>query len=117
MCTLGKRSFSPLDQVEKIFERQVGMQAADDVELRHRLGVARSRGLPCLFQSHGVAGRVALLAAEGAQLAGRHAHIGRIDVAIDVEVGHVAVHALAHVVGQPAHGQHVAASHRAPARR
>ena len=28
-------------------------------------------------------------------------------MAIDVEVGHVAVHALAHVICQPAHGQHV----------
>jgi len=28
-------------------------------------------------------------------------------VAIDVEVGYVAVHPLAHMVGQPANGQHI----------
>ncbi len=77
------------------------------MKLRDRLGIAGGRGLPCLFEGHGVAGGVALFAAEGAELAGRHADVGGVDVAIDVEVGHVAVHPLAHVVGQPAHGQHV----------
>ena len=84
------------------------MQAADDVELGDGFGVAGGRGLPCLFKGHGVAGRVALLAAEGAELAGRHAHICGVDVAIDVEVSHVAMHPLAHMVGQPTHGKHVA---------
>ena len=83
------------------------LQAADDVELGHRLGVAGGCRLPGLFQRHGVAGRVALLAAKGAQPAVGHANIGGIDVAIDVEVGHIAVHPLAHMIGQPAHRQHV----------
>jgi hypothetical protein len=52
-------------------------------------------------------GRIALLASEGAQLAGRHANIGGVDVPVHVEVRYVAMHPLAHMVGQPAHGQHV----------
>ena len=107
MCTLGKRCFEPAHQVEEILERQVRVQSAHDVKLGHRLRIARGRRLPRLFERHGVAGRVALLAPEGAQLAGRHAHVGGVDVAIHVEVSHVAVHPLAHMVGQPAHRQHV----------
>ena len=114
---LGKALLQAADQVEEVFERQVGMQAADDVELGDCFGVAGGRRLPGLFESHGVAGRVALLAAKGAELAGRHADVGGVDVAIDVEVGHVAVHPLAHVVGQPADGQHVGRSRRAQGRR
>ena len=95
-------------QIEEILKWQIGMQAADDVELGDRLGVSGGRGLEGFFERHGVgAGRV-LLAAEGAQAAGGHADVGRIDVAVDVEVRLVAVHALAHVVGQPAHGEDVA---------
>ena len=32
-------------QIEKIFERQIGMQAADDVKLGDRLGVSRGRAV------------------------------------------------------------------------
>ena len=53
------------------------MQSADNMKLRHRLRVARGRSLPRLFERHRVAGRIALLASEGAQLARRHANIGR----------------------------------------
>ena len=105
---LGETLFEAADEIEEELERQIGVQAADDVEFGDGFGVAGSRGLPRLIESHGVTGGVALFAAEGAKLAGRHAHIGGVDVAIDVEVGHVAVHPLAHMVGQPAHGKHVA---------
>ena len=104
---LGKALLEAADQVEEELEGQIGVQAADDVELGDGFGVAGGRGLPSFFEGHGVAGGIALFAAEGAELAGRHADVGGVDVAIDVEVGHVAVHPLAHVVGQPAHGQHV----------
>ena len=107
-CTCGKRCFRPETEIEKILERQIGMQAADDVELGDRFGVSGGRGLESLFERHGVgAGRV-LLASEGAEAAGRNADVGGIDVPVDVEVGLVAVHALAHVVGQPADGEDVA---------
>ena len=83
------------------------MQATDDVELGYRLGVSRSGGLEGLFERHGVsAGRI-FLAAKGAQAAGGYANIRGIDVAIDVEVGVVAMQALAHLIGQPSHRQDV----------
>jgi len=51
--------------------------------------------------------RHALGAAKGAQAAVGHAYVGRIDMAVHVEVGDVAMHPLAHMVGQPADGQDV----------
>ena len=84
------------------------MQSADDMKFRDRLAVSGRSGLECLFQRHGVgAGRV-FLSAKGAQTARRHAHIRGIDVAIDVEVGLVAMHTLADGIGHPAHGKNVA---------
>ena len=110
---LGETFFEPLDQIQEELKRQIGVQAADDVELGDGFRVAGGRGLPRLIEGHGVARGIALFAAEGAELAGRDAHVGGVDVAIDVEVGHVAVHPLAHMVGQPTHGQHVTVSRRA----
>ena len=84
------------------------MQAADDVKLGDRFRVAGGRRLKGLFQRHGVgAGRI-FLASERAQAAGGDADVRRIDVAVDVEVRGVAVHPLAHPVGQPADGENVA---------
>ncbi len=83
------------------------MQTADDVKLGDGLAVTGSRRLIRLFQGHGVTGWIALLAAECAELAGRHADVGRIDVAIDVEVGYVAMHPLADMVGEPADCEYV----------
>ena len=116
MCTLGKRCLRPRIEIEEKLKRQIGVQAADNVKLRDGFGIAGRGGFPCFFESHGVAGGVAFFAAEGAELAGGDAHVGGVDVAIDVEVGHVAMQPLAHMVGQPAHGQHVAASRRGPCR-
>ena len=114
---LGETLLEAANQIEEELKRQIGVQAADDVKLGDCLGIAGGRGFPSLIEGHGVTRRVAFFAAEGAQLAGRHAYIGRVDVAIDVEVGHVAVHPLAHMVSQPAHCEHIAASHRAPGHR
>src|SRR5579859_958637 len=83
------------------------MQAANDVKFGDRLGVARGRGLKGLFQGHGVCARSVFFAAEGTEPAGSHADVGWVDVAIDVEVRHVAVQALAHLVRQPAQGQDI----------
>ena len=84
------------------------MQSTDDVELGDRLGVSGGCGFESFFQRHGVsAGRI-FLASEGAEAAGGDADVGRIDVAIDVEVGLIAMHALANVVRQPADGEDVA---------
>lgn len=70
-------------------------------------GCGRFKGL---FQGHGVGSGGIFLAAEGAQAAGRDAHVRRIDMAIDVEVGLVAMETLANEVGHPSHSQNVARS-------
>ena len=83
------------------------MQAAHDVKFRHRFAVAFARALPDFLERHGVGLRVAHALAESAQAATGHAHVGGVDVAVDVEVGGVAVQPLAHQVGQVAHAQNV----------
>src|SRR5258708_14874822 len=98
------------DEVQKILKRQIRVQPADNVELRNRFTVTGSRGLERLFEGHGVsAGRI-FLAAESAQPASGNADVGRINVAVYVEVRLVAVHALANLVGKPADGQNVASA-------
>ncbi len=104
---LGKPLLQPADQIQKILQREVGMEPADNVKLRNRLGVSGGRRLPGLFERHGVPGRIALLAAEGAELASRHANIRGIDMAIDVEIGHIAMHLFPHIIRKPANSQHV----------
>ena len=90
-------------QVFKIFQRQIRMQAADNVKLCHGFRQALSSGGEGFFQRHGVgAGRV-FLAAKRAQPARGHAHVGRIDVPVHVEVRDIAVHLFADIVGQPAY--------------
>ena len=84
------------------------MQAAHNVKFRDRLAPAFARRLPDLFERHRVRIRIALLLAERAQPATRHADIGRIDMAVDVEIRDIAMHAFAHDVGQVAQRQHVA---------
>ena len=104
---LRKALLKPGDQIEKILERQIGMQSANDVEFRNRFAVTGSRRLESFFQGHGVgAGRI-FLPAEGAQPASRHAHIRGIQMTVDVEVSRVAVHSLAHMIGQPSDRQNV----------
>jgi len=95
-------------EIEELLKRQVGMQSADDVKLRDGLGVAGSRGLEGLVERHGVGTGRILLAAESAQAACGDADIGRIDMAVDVEVSFVAMHALADEVRHPSDGQNVA---------
>src|ERR1035438_5606894 len=95
------------DQIDVVLEWQVGVQAADDVKLRNRFAVAGSSGVPDFFQRHGVGAGGVLLAAKGAQAAGGHANIGVIDMAVNVEVGDVAVHPLANGGGQPDNRQNV----------
>ncbi len=83
------------------------MQTANDVKLRHRLAVPAGRGLPRLLERHGVGPSCVFLTAKGTQPAGRDADIGRIDMPVHVEIGDIAVHSLAHQVGQPADTQNV----------
>ena len=83
------------------------MQAADHVKFGGAFADALFGALPDLFEREGVgAGRVGV-AAEGAELAMRHADVGRIDVPVDVEVADVAVALLANVIGEPAEREQV----------
>ncbi len=84
------------------------MQPPDDMKFGDRLTVPGRRGFERLLKRHRVGPGRIFLAAEGAKAAGRDAHIRGIDMAIDVEVGLVAMHALADVIGHPAHGEHIA---------
>ena len=104
---LGKTLFEPGDEIKKILERQIGMQSAHNVKFGHGFAVAGSRGLEGFFQCHRVSPRRVLLAAESAQTAGGHADVGRIQVAIDVEIRSVAMQSLADVIRQPTHGQNI----------
>ncbi len=90
-------------------QRQLGMQAADNVEFSHRLAPAFTRAMPDFVQGPGVSLRILGSLSEGAQLAACHANIGRIDVPVDVKPRDVAVFALAHQVGHIAQGQNIGA--------
>jgi len=105
---LGETHFQAADKIEKIFEGQIGMEAADDVELGDGFGVAGGCRFPGFFEGHGVPSGIAFGAAEGAEAAVGYTDVGGVDVAIDVEVGDVAVQAFADMIGEPAHGQHIA---------
>ncbi len=84
------------------------MEPADNVKFGDGLAVSGGGGFKGLFERHGVGAGCVFLAAEGTKAAGGDADVGRINVAVDVEIGLVAVKTLAHVIGQPAHGENVA---------
>ena len=83
------------------------MQAADDVKFGDRFAPALAGAMPDLVERHRVRLGIAHLLAERAQPATGDANVGRIDVAVDVEVRGVAVQPLAHDVGQVAERQDV----------
>src|ERR1041384_1852243 len=89
------RSRKPLLQSVEHFavpvEGQLGVQPAHDMELGHRFAPAFSRAMPHLFERHGVRLGIAHALAEGAQAATGYAHIGGIDMTVDVEVSGGAV--------------------------
>ena len=97
----------PAQHLAKPIERQFGMQSADNMELGDRFAPAFPRAMPHFFERHGIGLGIAHALSERAQPATRHAHVRRIDVAVDVEIGGVAVHALAHQVGHIAERQNI----------
>ncbi len=103
----GAAFFQAAHQVEKIFERQVGVQATHHVEFCGAFAHALFGALVNLFKREGIrAGRVGI-AAKGAQLAVRDAHVGGVDVAIYIEKAGIAVTLFADGVREPAHGEQV----------
>ena len=83
------------------------MQSADDVEFRDGFAPAFARAMPHFFERHGVGFGIAHALAERAQPAARHANVGRVDVAVDVEICGVAVHPLAHQIRHVAQRQNI----------
>ena len=92
---------------QKIFERQIGMQSANNVEFGCAFANALLGALINFFEGVSVGARRVGVAAERTQLAMRHADVGRIDVTVDVEIGDVAVLFFADVVGEPADREQV----------
>ena len=83
------------------------MQAADDVEFRGAFGHTLGGALPYFVEREGVGSGSVGRASESAKFAMRHANVGGIDVAVDVEVGDVAVAFFANVIGEPAYAEQV----------
>src|SRR5580692_1364495 len=91
------------DKLQIMIERQIRMEAADNVKFRGSFPNALFRALVDFFERERVRSWRVGIATEGAEFAVRHADVRRIDVPIDVEIGDVAVALLADVVRQPAH--------------
>ncbi len=83
------------------------MQSANNVEFRRAFANSLFGALINFFEGVSVGARRIRVAAKRAQLAMRHADVGRIDMAIDVEISNVAVFFFAYVVGQPADGEQI----------
>ena len=83
------------------------MQSADNVKLGNRLGISRCSSFKRFFKRHGVRARRIFFASEGTQTASRYADVGGINVAVDVEVRPVRVHAFPHMIGQPTDSEDV----------
>src|SRR5206468_9497033 len=97
------------DQIKEILKRQIGMQSANDVKLGNGFAVAGCGGFEYFFECHGVGARSILFSTEGAEATSGDTDICRIDMAVDIEVGLIAMHAFAHVIGKPTDGKNVAA--------
>ena len=85
------------------------MQAAHDVHFAAGFRLLRHVGED-LVEGHRVGAGLAGLRGERAEVAGRGAHVGVVDVGVADEVGDVAVLRLAHVVGEPAETEQVVRS-------
>ena len=100
--------FQPAKEIDVILERQVGMEAADNVKFGHGFRPVFARDAESFLQRHGVRSRSVRLAPESAQLATGHADIGGIEVAIDVKVRALAVHLFTDMMRQVTEGEDVA---------
>src|SRR6185369_15016733 len=83
------------------------MQAADDVKFGDALGVAAAGALPDFLQRKGVGGGVLGFLAKSAEFAAGHAHVGGINVTVDVEESLVSVKSLTDLVRHPADAEEV----------
>ena len=116
-CTSRKALLQAAQHLAVPIQRQLRMQPAHDVKFGDGFAPAFARALPHLVERHGVSLGIAHALAEGAQPATGHAHVGGVDVAVDVEISDVAVQPLAHQVGQVAQAPECRGCGRARRRR
>ena len=103
---VGPDALEAAEQLRVVVERQVGMQAVDDVDLGERLVGALPQLVPRLLERHRVGAVVAgLQAGERAEQAARDADVGRLEADVVVVEGAGAVPLLALAVGEPADGE------------
>ncbi len=95
------------DEFQEIVERQIGMQAADDVEFGGAFADPLCRAFVNFFEREGVSPGSPGIAAKRAKLAMGHADVGGIDVAINVVVGDIAMALFSNIVGEPTDGEKV----------
>ena len=96
-------SAEALQKIDIVAERQVRVKTVDDVQFGQRLVGARPELVPCLIERHRVGTRVSgLEARERTEETTRHAHVGRLDAQVVVEVGPTGVTLLPITIGQPA---------------
>ena len=98
----GAALFQPAHHLQIVIEGQIRMQPANDVEFRRAFAHALFCALVNLFQCVNVCAGSVRIATKRTQPAMRQAHVRRIDVAIDVEIGDIAVPLFTHVIRKPA---------------
>ena len=104
----GPYALEATQQVRVIAERQIRVQAVDDVDFGERLVGAGAELVPGAFEREGVGALVARLQArERAKQAARYADVRRLDADVVVEIRAARVTALALGVGEGADGQQV----------
>ena len=103
---LGEALLQAAEQVGVVGEGKIGMEAAHDVKLGHRLAIPHGGVMIGLLQRHGVA-TLAGFAGETAELAVNHADVGGVQVAVDVEIPDVPVPFFPDPVGQSPHRMQV----------
>ena len=92
------RGVEAADHALVVFERPIGMVAADDVDLADLVADHADDVLDGILEGPGLA----LLAREAAERAGEHADVGGRDVAVEDEVDAIALARRLDVVGHPA---------------
>ncbi len=104
---VGRELLEAAHHLEVVVEGQVGMLAADDVDLGDAAGERLARLVEHLVDRERVGVGVAVVVAEGAEEAAVAADVGVVDVAVADEVDVVADGAVAHEVGHRAEREQV----------
>ena len=98
---LGADPLEATQHLKVVLERQVRMQAIDDVDFGERLVVPHTQLLPRVFERHRVrAGIAGPQPRERAEQTARDAYVRRLDADVVVVVGQIAMPALALTVGE-----------------